>query len=342
MKKVTLNTLIDNEFCMHDIITVGSAVYDIFVNTSKGTEILRLKHGKEPTEHIAYPMGEKILIEKACFDIGGGATNTATAFSRLGLKTATVCKVGRDFYGKQILDSLKAEKVNFLGKTGNEHTDFSIVLDSKGHDRTILAFKGASNSLKASDVSFGKIKAKWLYISTLLEGSYKTGEAIAAHAKKDGAKIAFNPSTYLAKKGYSFLKGIISRANVLVMNREEAMLISGKKKPEDMLRKLAGYGPEYVVITDGSKGGFAYGDGNCYQVHPHKNAKVVETTGAGDAFASSFVAGLARTGSMEYGLQLGTANAESVIRHFGAHNRLLSWKEAAKAINRNPAKIIKY
>ncbi|MBI2142555.1 hypothetical protein HYU15_03655, partial [Candidatus Woesearchaeota archaeon] len=49
--------------------------------------------------------------------------------------------------------------------------------------------------------------------------------------------------------------------------------------------------------------------------------------------------GIIKRNDMKFALQLGVANAESVISHFGAHNRLLTWKEAAERIRRQPAKI---
>lgn len=333
---------------MLDVITLGSAVYDIFVYTEPSdTEIIRLKHPKEKREHIAYPTGAKILIDAACFDIGGGATNTATTFSRLGFKTGTLCKIGNDFYGEQILNCLKKEKVSFLGTRGTEHTDFSIILDSKGHDRTILAYKGCSNMLRYAELKSGKIKSKWLYISSLVGESFKAAEKLAARAKSSGTKIAFNPSTYLASHGYNYLKKMLKNTDALILNREEAAMIAGNpitsqkgwSNEERLLRALFHMGPEYTVITDGAKGAYALREGAFYKAKAHKNTKIVETTGAGDAFASSFIAGLMKNKGIEYSLQMGIANAESVISHFGAHNKLLNWKEMQTAISKKPANI---
>jgi len=70
-----------------------------------------------------YPVGGKMLIKDLKFDVGGGGTNTAVAFSRLGLKTGCICEFGKDENGRKILDLLKKEKVKFLGKiVGGELT----------------------------------------------------------------------------------------------------------------------------------------------------------------------------------------------------------------------------
>ncbi len=325
---------------MHDAVTVGGAAYDLFINTDrKSTEFLKARHPGEKTEHIAYPTGAKVLIESAVFDVGGGATNTATCLSRLGLKTGSIFNVGNDLYGEKILECMRKEKVEFLGKVTNEKTDFSIILDSKGHDRTILAYKGASCSLKLNQIK--KEPARWLYISTLTGDSYETAVRLAAGYRKKGTKIAFNPSTYLAKKGHKHLGRLIHNIDMLVLNKEEAMLLTEEKGIPRMLHTLEGWGPDTTIITDGAKGAYACCGGTVYKAHPHRNARIVEATGAGDAFASSAVAGMITKEDLMFALQLGICNAESVISHFGAHNKLLTWKEAIRSIRQNPAKITK-
>ncbi len=323
---------------MHDVITIGGAAYDAFIYTNpKTTKIIKQKMPEK--ELIAYPTGAKILIDQACFDIGGGATNAATAFRRLGLKTGCICKVGNDTFGKQILNCLKNEGIYFLGNTGKDHTDFSIILDSKGHDRTVLVFKGAGLKLMPRDFK-SDLDTKWLYISSSIGTSFETSVKISAQARKKGVKVAFNPSTYLARKGHVYLKKILANTDALVLNKEEAMMISGKKTIKDMLNKLSDYGPETVAITDGPEGAFCLHQQKIYEVLPRK-AKVVETTGAGDAFASSLIAGLIMKKDIEYCLQLSIANAESVISNFGAHNKLLKLKEAELKIKNKPIKIKK-
>ncbi len=322
---------------MLDVVTMGSAVYDIFIKTDANhTEILKLTHPDEKREHIAFPTGAKILINEAFFDIGGASTNAATSFSRLGLKAGALCKVGHDIYGHKILQNLKDEKVKFLGSISQEHTDFSIVLDCTGHDRTILAYKGASNTIKPSDVK--SLDTKWLYVSTLMGKSFETCERLI---KKTKSKIAFNPNTYMCQLGQQRLAPLLAKTSFLVLNKEEAMQITDKVNIEVMLNDLASMGPETVIITDGENGAHCKSTQGTYLAVPHKNAPIVETTGAGDAFASSVLAGMIKTGDIKYSLQLGITNAESVISQFGAHNKLLTWKEAERSIKKDPSRVLK-
>ncbi len=282
-------------------MTFGSAVVDAFIST-------RQSGGK-----IEYKTGSKILVDDLKFDVGGGATNSAVAFARLGLKTGCICNVGDDNNGEDVLDLLKRERVSFLGKRIKGKTGYSVILDSRGGDRTILTFKGPGNSVKVSDV--GKFDAKWLYFSSVLGVSLKTQIRLARRVKKGGGKVAFNPSEYLIKA--ENIRELLSMSDVVVLNREEFDLVR---------RKYGGvFCSGVVVVTDKDKEIVAYSGGEKFSIKPHK-VKVVERTGAGDAFASGFVAGLMIGKSIHDCLKLGLAESEAVIKYFGAKNNLLRRK----------------
>lgn len=297
-----------------DIITFGSAVVDVFVDTDISEE----------NNFISYPVGAKILIKDLKFDIGGGGTNTAVAFSRLGLKTGYIGKVGKDDNGKKILRLMRKERVKFLGrKDKNENTGYSVILDSKGGDRTILTYKGANDNIFLEDLKLRKIKTKWLYYSSLLNSSLKTQIALARIMKKRGVKLAFNPSSYLTKRK-ELIMPLLKLTDILVLNKEESQMLVGKKE-KDLLKGLHELTKGTVVITDKDKKIMAYDGKQKYYLMPNK-VKVVERTGAGDAFASGFVAGQIVGWSILDSLKLGLEESESVIRYFGAKNRLLRMK----------------
>jgi ribokinase len=289
---------------MFDIITFGSAVVDIFVNTDV----------KDKGKFLAYPIGSKILIKDLKFNIGGGGTNTAVAFSRMHFRTGYIGKLDADFGGRKILDLLKDEKIEFLGKIENEKNlgGYSIILDSKENDRTILTYKGINDDIKFSDLKLNQIKTKWIYFSSLLGESFKTQERLAKTLHKQGTKIAFNPSEYLIQR--ENLKELLKICEILILNHEEANLLTKDKNLLEGLRRL---GPKTVVITNKDKEVFAYDGERKYSIIPHK-IKIRERTGAGDAFASGFVAGQISDKTIHESLKLGLEESESVIRHQGA------------------------
>lgn len=311
---------------MFDVITVGSAAFDVFVETGEKL-FQRSRKGM-----IKVPFGSKVLIKEVRFSTGGGGTNTAIALARLGLKVAYLGKMGTDANSMHILQELRKDKVHTsLVKQEKGIGGYSVILDAKGHDRTILVYKGANDDLKTSDVRWRKLRTKWFYFSSMVGTSYKTLEKIAIFAEKKGMKIAFNPSSYIAKKGKRFLYTILLRTEILILNDEEANYIVGTKNADVALRKLQKLGPKTVVITMGRKGARCLHNNKIYKIKPHK-IKIVEATGAGDAFASTFLAGMIKTDNPQFSLKLGLANAESVIMHYGAKNKLLRWSEAIKKV----------
>ncbi len=324
---------------MYDVICVGSATLDVFAKT-KFSELIKIFDKKGETDLLAYPTGSKILIEELDFTTGGGGTNTAVSLARLGHKVAWLGKLGDDHNADLIVNELKKENVDSLATRGNMLTGYSIILDSIEHDRTILAYKGVNDFLDFDEIPLKKLKTKWFYFSSMLNKSFTTMERLAKYAEKNNIKIAFNTSSYLAKKGQTYLKIILKRTDIFILNKEEASYIVSGGTIVDLLKNIHKLGPKLVVITDGKKGATAY-DGNLtYRAIPH-NIRIVETTGAGDAFASSFLSGMIKKNNIEFAMKLATINAESVITYHGAKNNLLRWNEALKLIRERPVKIIK-
>ena len=231
-----------------DVVTFGGAVVDVFLDTD-----LAETKGK-----LCYNVGEKILVKNVRFDVGGGATNTGVAFARLGLRTGSIIKIGDDDNGQRILNNLRSEGVKFLGRIEKgKNSGYSVILDSREHDRTILTYKGVNDEIILNDVR--RFRTKWLYLSSLLEKSFKTQLKLAELLKKKGIKIAFNPSAYQIKK--MNIKPLLKICDIIVLNKEEAqILVKGKSLP-DLLKNIHSLGVRIVVITDKNKRVGCY-DGN--------------------------------------------------------------------------------
>ena len=295
-----------------DVVSFGSAVVDTFVDTEFN----------EKSNSFNYPAGSKILVNDLKFDIGGGATNVAVAFARLGLETGCICKIGDDNNGEDVLKMLKREKIKFLGSKAEGKTGYSIILDSKDRSRTILTFKGPGNDIGLEEIP--KFKTNWLYFSSVLGKSLRTQGKLARKLKKEGVRLAFNPGEYLIKR--EDLALILKLCDVLILNKQEAeMLCKKHKKKGNLMTCLRELGPKIVVITDKNKLISCNDGSKRYFLKPNK-VKVVERTGAGDAFASGFVAGMIAGKTIPESLKLGLRESESVIRYFGAKNKLLKFK----------------
>ena len=324
---------------MYDVITVGSATVDVFAKTHF-SELIKIIDPKGETDLLAFPSGSKILIDELEFTTGGGGTNTAVALSRLGHKVGFVGKLGTGTNSDFIHKDLIKEKIDLLCAHGKGNAGYSVILDTLEHDRTILAYKGINDELKHDEVPYNKLKTKWFYFCAMMAESFHTLEKIAEFAQQNKIKIAFNPSTYLAEKGSRHLSQIISRTQLLVLNKEEASMLVGNDAVEGLLFKLKSLGPKIVVITDGKNDLYVTDEKHVYSIKP-PFVKIVDTTGAGDAFASSFLSGILRKNDIEFAIKLGITNAQSVIAHYGAKNILLTFNEAMKAMKKLQIKIHK-
>ncbi len=301
---------------MFDIITIGSATMDVFVNTDVKT--LKIRTKKDNQEYISFPLGSKILIQELDHHTGGGGTNTAVTFAKSGLKTAFLGNIGEDHNGELILKELKQHKIKFLGKVHGK-TGYSVILDAN-NDRTALVYKGCNDKVPIEKNKVKRLKTKWFYIASVTEKMF----SIAKEISEKKANICFNPSSYMTKKGLTYLRPILKNTHCLILNSEEAKLLTNKADILENLkllkRKIVFDG--IVVITAGKKGAYAYYDNKAYFLKAN-NIEVKESTGAGDAFASGFILGIIRNYSIDFSMKMGMVNAEHTIQKLGAKEGLL-------------------
>ncbi len=337
---------------MENVITIGSATVDVFVECDEAN-IVSVYTKTKNADFMSYPYGSKIDISNFSSKVGGGGVNTACNFANLGFDTSAIFKIGRDIYSEGILDFFKSSNVkldNIIQKEDTS-TGFSIILVSFQGDRTVLAHRGANAEIKEEEIDFNAIKdADFIYVAPLNGESNKVLEPIVDFAAKHNTKICFNAGTTSLKKGFNHLKKILSCAHVVVMNKEEAMMATGIQVRPDtktekfsrelihddikkMLQGLKVKDYQIIVITDGNRGAYAY-DGNKYYMCPIFQSEVVSSLGAGDAFASTFCAALNRT-NLDIGksLMYASVNSSSVVSKFGATEGLLTFDEIEAKLN---------
>jgi len=302
------------------VLCIGSATLDNFLTVEQSLSKIKL--------------GDKILVKALEKHSGGGATNAAAALSKLGIKTSLLTKLGRDHDAEFILNELKQYKLkNICLHHSKKNTDFSTIISStKEKDRTIYVHKGASLDLTKNDFKTSQLKTSWIYLSSLMEKSFQTTKEIIRQTK---AKVLFNPSLYLAKQGKKYLKPILIKTDILILNKVEAQALLKTKQTntKKLLLDLKHLGPPLIIITNGPKKLYTYHQNFIYYLTPPK-IKVIHTAGSGDAFAASFLAGVIKKYSFEDCLRLGQVNANSVIQHIGTKNKLLTEPEAKIKISK--------
>jgi ribokinase len=132
------------------------------------------------------------------------------------------------------------------------------------------------------------------------------------------------------KMGVEKLKRLYMRSDVFVCNVEEAQKIVGTsdRDVKKLLVVMAALGPKILLITDGPKGAYLYDGVTAYFMPPYPDTKApYERTGAGDAFASTFVAMLALGKTPAEAIRYAPINSMSVVQSIGAQKGLLPLKE---------------
>jgi len=323
----------------YDIITIGGATEDITFYTKEGV-LIDNKKDVLRQKLLAFEYGAKLKIDKAYSTFGGGAANTAVCFSRLGLRVASLISVGHDERGRRIIKNLKRQRVNtrLVQKVRGAESGFSFLLVGPDNEHIVFSDRAANSKLKINKSDQKNIKnSKWLYI-TSLSGQWL--EILGKIFNTNHKKITWNPGHIQLNSGIKKLSKFFKKTKVLIINKDEAieLVVSDPKyknknnkflnKVKNLLTTLHGWGPEIVVITSGRKGADAYNGSALYHVEVAKERKRVDTTGVGDSFGSSFIAGLGLyNGNIIKAMQLGAKNSASVVSQQGAQNGLLSKKD---------------
>lgn len=307
----------------YDVVTIGSATQDVFLSAD-GVKITESKDFSTG-QGLCLPFGSKVQVRKIVFASGGGGTNSAVTFARQGYKTAAIGVIGQDANGTSVLDELRREGVDakYFQIHNDDITAYSVVLVSKGGERTILSYKGEGQHFAADRVPWDRLDAKWMYIDSL-GGHEDVLKAAVAWSRTKSGHLATNPGTKELEFGLSRLEKYWKHFDIVGMNQEEASQLAGV--PMDQPERI------FSVMDDAIGGIFIMTQGE-YGVHVSDGQfvysagipmwEVVERTGAGDAFHSAFLAEYIRSGSIEKSIQVATANATSVVMHYGAKNGIL-------------------
>ncbi|MBI1961696.1 MAG: carbohydrate kinase family protein [Parcubacteria group bacterium] len=325
----------------YDVITMGSATRDIFLflDARDAPVIANPRADPKREKLIALEYGAKIDVVSSARAIGGGGANAAVTFSRMGLTTAAVVRVGEDDDGNRILDALKQERVAtaYAQRDPKLCTAFSalIVAGEKKRDRAVLTERGASSANNFSRFSRGITKAKWYYTSALSGKNWKKElRDISQTARTHGIKWAWNPGTAQIRAGLSALKPFMKHCSVFNVNRDEALELAGKRNSiKALLSSLLAAGPERVLVSDGINGVYCADSSAMVRMSADPSIRAMEPTGAGDALGSGFIAGLVAKHDITYALDVGLTNSESVICKIGAQEGILRLRELARAIN---------
>lgn len=318
------------------LLAIGDTVTDAFIQLKE--DRAEITTDDKGIKHLCMEFGAKPPYDHVdVINAVGNSANAAVAFARLGLKSGLMSFLGNDQAGKDSLAYLKREGVDTstIAVEEGKKTNYHYVL-RYGADRTIL--------IKYEDYDYRwrepSVKPDWIYLSMISKDAWQLHEELLNYLEKNkDIKLAFQPGTFHFEWGKEKLKDLYKRSYVVMMNKEEAALVTDQPLDDikNLMSKLHELGPEVVIVTDGPNGAYASDGKKMYSMINYPDpAPPYDRTGAGDAFASTIVAALAKGRDISEALKWAPINSMSVVQKLGAQAGLLDEEHIEEWLKKAP------
>lgn len=313
---------------MLDLITIGDCTIDNFNILDEGSTHVECDDNQENCQ-LCLHFADKVPVKEVRRMVAGNATNNAVGASRLGLETAIYTVVGDDLEGGKIRDDLAHEgvRVDYLFQETGTPSNFHTVLVYKG-ERTILIHH-TPRHYRLPRLE----KAGWVYLTSMAPGGESIFAQLVTYLQDTGARLMYQPGTFQLEVGPAKSKALLEATETIIMNKEEAaryLHVSPETEISKLLHGLLGLGPRIAVITDGLKGSYAASATEAWFLGTRPEVKRVDATGAGDAYATGFLAARCLNRSLPEAMRWGSHNSEGVVGQLGPQAGLLT-REAMEA-----------
>ena len=276
-------------------------------------------------------MGGKSGSDSSISTVTGPGANTIVGLARLGCKVGFIGKVANDREGKLQIDCFKKEGVDTSGivetTKGRSGSVFGFV-DKKGA-RALYINSGVNDIIEPREIKWAYVsQTKFLHLSSFVgEKSFRAQKKLLS-ALPSEVKISFDPGSLYAQKGFAVIEPLVRNSYVLMPNAIELEQLTGEvdyRKGADLMINM---GVKIVAVKLGTKGCYVTDGQERLTVEPFK-VKVVDTTGAGDAFCAGFLYGLIQEKALYECGQLGNFVASRSIMAMGARAGLPYAKDLA-------------
>jgi len=258
---------------------------------------------------------------------GGSAANTIVGLARLRLETGFIGKIAEDREGKLLLNDFRKENVDTSGIIVSREGRSGVVMgyiDMKG-ERALYVDPGVNDWLEFKEINLEYAsRAKFLHLTSFVgKKPFEAQKKLVKTLSK--AKISFDPGALYARKSLTSLKPIIKRSFVMLPNEIEIRLLTGKDYEEGS-KMLIKEGVSVVAVKLGERGCYVTDGKESHLVEPYEK-KLVDTTGAGDAFCAGFLYGLIKGRDLYECGRLGNFVAARCISKMGARTGLPRFSE---------------
>jgi len=317
---------------MLDLITIGDPTIDTFLKIHDAHLALRVQPAQT---QLCIDYADKIPVDELHHSIGGSCVNAGVAAARLGMRVGMYGAIGVDPEGSSILAELKREQIetSLITLDRTRTTNASTALVFRG-ERTLFVWH-QPRAYRLPELP----SSAWVYATSVGPrgpGVTRLHKALRSQLEHSPARLAFSPGTHQLRMGARALAPLLEMTELLLVNREEASELSGLEgHPKEILDSLHHLGPKTVVMTDGTRGSFAF-DGDRYLRTGVMPVPVVDRTGAGDAYGATLMVALHRGHPLPVAMAWGTIQAAHVVGVFGATPGLMSRRRLQTTVTLHP------
>lgn len=301
-------------------------------------------------DHLCDPIpampaeGELVLCRRLPLSIGGCASNVAMDLARLSVSVGVVGCVGRDYFGRFIIDTLQQANVNVSGirELDDAETSGTLIINVQGQDRRFIHAPGANARLTASDISLDRVRAaKVLYVGGYFLMPALEGEPLARlfrQARAAGVTTMLDIVMPSAAGAMQSLAPVLAETDVFLPNEDEAAALAGTNDPLRQAETFAAAGAKTIVITRGHQGSILLSGSTRLRAGAFE-VDYQGGTGSGDAFDAGFIAGLLRGDDLSGCLTWASAVGASCVRSISATDGVFTRPEAEQFLQKNQLRI---
>lgn len=318
------------------VVGVGSALIDILAHEDDGF-----------VEKSGAVKGGMTYVDKTFIDEmvsqasadpqivpGGSACNTVVGIGRLGGQARFVGKCGNGDMGRLFRDGLQNQCVDPLLFSADAPTGRVLSIITPDAQRSMLTYLGASSEIQPHEITPACFEdAAIVHIEGYLLFNRDLISAVLQSARAAGARISFDLASFtVVEEAKDILPDLIADyVDILIANEDEAMAFTGIKDEPEALEKLAEQ-TDIAVLKLGSRGSLVACNGHRVSVAPLGDGTAVDTTGAGDLWASGFLYGLVQGLPLDQCGNLGSMCGHAVCQVVGASISDSQWRNIRKAV----------
>lgn len=315
---------------MKKVLGIGNALVDIMTKLPNDDFLKKYGLEKGSMQLSEKEFAEEINSASSSFEkhqsSGGSAANTINGLANLGVPTAYIGKVGDDEFGEFFSKDMQAKNIKPLLLKGKNDTGRAIALVSPDSERTFATYLGAAIELNQDDIVNEQFKGfNILHIEGYLVQNHALLQNAAALAKVNGLKISLDLASFnIVEENLHFLKTYVEKyVDIVFANEEEAKAFTGEEpeKALDIISTMC----DIAIVKIGKQGSLIKKQNEKYIVNSIK-ANSIDTTGAGDLYASGFLYGLVNELPLPKCGEIGSLLAGKVIEVIGSKLSENTWE----------------